>query len=302
MKNLAEILMPYKTIAIAGMAKNVGKTTTLNHMIQGFASNGITLGLTSIGLDGEETDQVTATPKPRIFVPSSTIIATAEKLLTKRELGINDAARKILSVMDGISTPLGRIVVAHTLSGGYVMLAGPSMVSQIADVAQTLQNMGATKVIVDGAVGRKSLAVPHVAEAVVLATGAALSSSMDEVITQTKHTAELFNLPFVGAALCRPPSDDETHIQGAVTEKKLDNLRGKHIIAEDPSKILISPKALAKLRLSGGSISVKNRSNLVAITINPTSPYGMGFDPVLFLERMQQSVDIPVYNIGGALC
>ena len=299
MRTLVDILTPYDSIAIAGMAKNAGKTTALNYMINGFSPQGRTLGLTSIGLDGEETDQVTATPKPRIHVPQGTIIATAEQLLTKRERGINDITREILAVTD-ITTPLGRIVVARALSAGAVMLAGPSMVSQIVPIMGILQDWGASKIIIDGAVGRKSLAVPEIAQAVVLATGASLARDINAVIAETKHTADIFELPLAGAALCNPFPEEYVHIQGAITDTKLDALNKKHIIADDATKILITPKALAKLRLSGGTLSVKKRINLAAITINPISPYGINFDAADFLEKMKQVINIPIFNIVWA--
>ena len=297
-------MTPYNSIAIAGMSKNAGKTTTLNHMIQGFAAQGhMPLGLTSIGLDGEETDQVTATPKPRIHVPLGTIIATAEQLLSRREHGINDISREILAVIDDITTPLGRVVVAQALSAGNVMLAGPSMASQIPALMQILRDWGATKIIIDGAVGRKSLAIPQAAQAVVLATGASLSKSMETVISETQHIAAIFNTPTIGCdALCRPLPDEYIHIPGAITDKKLSNHHGKHILADDPTKILITPKFLAMLRKSGGTLSVKTPINLVAITINPTSPYGPTFDPDHFLTKMQAAVSVPVYNLVGATC
>jgi len=305
MKTLIEILQQYNSIAIAGMAKNAGKTTTLNYMISGFAANGATLGLTSIGLDGEETDHVTATPKPRIFVPAGTIIATAEKLLAMRDKGsgINNIARQILAVMDDYTTPLGRIVVVRALTAGYVMLAGPSMVAQIAPVMRVLQDAGATKIIIDGAAGRKSLAVPEIAEAVVLAAGASLARSIDNVIAETRHTVEIFNLPLVGAACGRPlPNGEYIHLQGAITDAKLDGLFNQHIIADNATKILITPKALTKLRLSSGTISVKSRINLAAVTINPISPYGINFDADQFLEKMRAALPVPVFDIVGASC
>ncbi|MDR2182909.1 MAG: hypothetical protein LBE55_01915 [Clostridiales bacterium] len=301
-KTLIEILQPYNSIAIAGMAKNAGKTTALNHMICGFAAQGTTLGLTSIGLDGEEVDHVTATPKPRIYVPAGTIIATAEKLLTKREQGINDISRQILAVMDDFTTPLGRIVVARALSAGNVMLAGASMARQIAPLTRILRDWGAAKIIIDGAVGRKSLAMPEIAEAVVLAVGAGLARSMDAVIAETCHTVDIFCLPHVGASCARPLSKPYVYMEGAITDSKLDGLYDRHVVAEDATKILIGPKALAKLRLSGGTLSVKKRINLVAVTINPTSPYGAGFDAAEFFVKMQQAINVPVFDIVGASC
>jgi len=171
------------------------------------------------------------------------------------------------------------------------------MVSQIPPIVRILQDAGTTKTIIDGAVGRKSLAVPEVAQAVVLATGAGLSRSIETVIAETAHIAAIFNLPNatvtpVGAALCRP-------MPGAITDAKIDGFYDHHIIADDPTKILITPRALSKLKLSGGRISVKNPINLAAITINPTSPYGTNFDPNDFLIKMQQAISTPIFNIAN---
>ena len=298
MKTLIDILAPYDSIAIAGLAKNAGKTTTLNHLISGFAARGAVLGLTSIGLDGEETDLVTATPKPRIFVPAGTVIATAEQLLTQKKVGVNNIAREILAVTD-IATPLGRVVVARALSAGTVMLAGPSMVSQIAPLMGIKREWGAGKIIIDGAAGRKSLAVPEVARAVVLAAGASLGKSMDGVIAETRHAVDIFSLPVADE------SKPYIYIEGALTDAKLEELgfRDKYIVVQDAAKILITPKALAKLRLGGGTLAVKRRVNLAAVTVNPISPYGAGFDAADFLEKMRAALAVPVYDVvesGGA--
>ena len=53
MHNIINDIAKYKSISIIGNYKNVGKTTTLNYIIDGARDN-IVLGLTSIGVDGEE--------------------------------------------------------------------------------------------------------------------------------------------------------------------------------------------------------------------------------------------------------
>ena len=69
-----------KTMSIVGMCKNAGKTTMLNWLLTAGHLRG-TLGLTSIGRDGESTDVVTGTEKPGIFVREGTLIATAKDML-----------------------------------------------------------------------------------------------------------------------------------------------------------------------------------------------------------------------------
>ena len=60
MKHIAELiphLQSVESLSIIGLYKNVGKTTTLNAIIDLMWDVRV-LGLTSIGLDGEEEDQI----------------------------------------------------------------------------------------------------------------------------------------------------------------------------------------------------------------------------------------------------
>lgn len=288
---LSNRLTAYKKIALIGMGKNVGKTTVLNHLIAGFAAQDIPLALTSIGRDGEDTDVVTKTAKPRIFVPAGSIIATAESLLP-----LCETTREILDVTD-YHTPMGRIVIMRALSAGRVQIAGPSIVAQMAQMLEILPPVG--KVIIDGAISRKSLAAPHVADCAVLCTGAAISPDINAVIAQTRHAAEMYSLPVAA------PSEHNIALQGIVTDSKIQallnvpDLKNKRIIAEDAGKIFISAAVYEKLKIRQGRLAVKNSIKLAAIAINPTSPQGVNFPPGEFLKKMSASITIPVYDVMG---
>ena len=58
---LQELSTKYQTLSIVGMAKNSGKTTALNYFIEEAMDDGMVLGITSTGRDGESTDLVTGT-------------------------------------------------------------------------------------------------------------------------------------------------------------------------------------------------------------------------------------------------
>ena len=100
-----------KTMSIVGMCKNAGKTTMLNWLLTAGHLRG-TLGLTSIGRDGESTDVVTGTEKPGIFVREGTLIATAKDMLR-----LGDVTKEIL-MTTGIPTPLGEVVIMRARSAG----------------------------------------------------------------------------------------------------------------------------------------------------------------------------------------
>ncbi len=179
----------YQVVSVVGMAKNAGKTVTLNEMIDQSMENGIVLGLTSIGRDGEQQDVVTCTQKPAIYVDSGTLIATAEGLYN-----CADARLEILEMTD-FKTSMGTIMIARVISPGHVQLAGPCVNADIRAVSERMIAYGAELVIVDGALDRVSSASPSISDAAVLATGAVLSRNMDKVIEQSIHQVSLFRLP-----------------------------------------------------------------------------------------------------------
>jgi hypothetical protein len=168
---IVRLLSPFNVVSFAGIDKNSGKTTVLNKTLEAFGKKE-TFGLTSIGIDGEETDQVTNTPKPRIFVPKGTIFATARNLLR-----MCDVTKEILD-MPGISTPIGEVIIIRAHSAGFIEISGPSTATQSRIVIDKMKKYGATKILVDGALSRKSHAVPMVSDCVVISAGASISPDM----------------------------------------------------------------------------------------------------------------------------
>lgn len=182
-----ENVRAYQSLSIIGMSKNVGKTTTLNAMLAYYRGK-IKIGLTSIGRDGEDTDLVTLTEKPKIYIEEGTIIASAKRCLMN-----SDMTRKILEAT-GINTPMGEIIIFEALGDGYVDLGGPSVNAHLIELCQSLKTVGCDLLIIDGALSRKTFASPGVTEATILATGASLNSNMDEVIEETVYTLDLLGL------------------------------------------------------------------------------------------------------------
>lgn len=178
----------YRIISIVGMAKNAGKTVTLNHMIDAITHRQKRVGLTSIGRDGERQDIVTKTEKPLIYVTKGAIIATAEILFN-----LSEAKMSILEVTD-FQTAMGRVIIGEALSDGYVQLGGPSTNSEIRLVCEKMRGYGADYVLVDGALDRTSSASPAITDACVLSTGAVLSKDMNKAVDQTVHQVSLFSL------------------------------------------------------------------------------------------------------------
>lgn len=77
---LYDLSTKYKTLSIVGMAKNAGKTTALNYLIEEAIDEGILLGVTSTGRDGESQDLVTGTEKPRVYLDQDMLVAVPSLL------------------------------------------------------------------------------------------------------------------------------------------------------------------------------------------------------------------------------
>ncbi len=330
-------LLKFKTLSIIGMEKNVGKTTTLNYIID--ESKGVTtLGLTSIGRDGEDEDIVTHTHKPRIYIYNGTLIATAKSYLLD-----SDFTFEVLETT-GINTPVGEIIIVRAISDGYVHLAGPSINSQLEYMCSRLLHFGADLAIIDGALSRKSFASPKITEATVLCTGASLNRSMDVVVRETTKTIELLSLPcekdekvlsiardcFEKSSVSIINSDfrvkhletltaldssrdildniteDTRYIvfKGVLDTKFVENLlknceyyKDIKIIVQDGTKIFIDNDTYQKAKKKGLEILAVDKINIVLVTTNPVSPFGYVFDKDKFLNAIKSNTELPVKNV-----
>lgn len=185
--DILDKIRPYKTVSIIGMDKNVGKTTVLNYILKE-ARGKLSLGLTSIGRDGEDKDRVTLTKKPKIYVERGTLIATAKQCLFT-----SDITKEIIN-STGIHTPMGEVIIAKALSDGYVELGGPSINAYMQSICAELLDYRVDLVLVDGALSRKTSASPAITEAAILSTGASLGRDINKVVEMTGYTVKLLSI------------------------------------------------------------------------------------------------------------
>lgn len=327
--NLLDILKNNTTIAILGTGKNAGKTVALNEFINIASENSIRIGITSIGRDGERQDIVTFTEKPPIFVPKGTFVATAEGCLSSFKTGY-----EIIDVTP-FQTAMGRVVICETAESGNVEIAGPDSNSELKRVCSFMGDIGADRILIDGALNRKSQASPAVADAVVLSTGAVLSRSMEAAIVRTKHYAKMLQLEKVGndiEYICREaaesgfvsfidknrniiktkyvtalgcarkitghirPEYEYVVLPGTLTGSFIRSMGSilrenkMKIVIMDGTKIFVDRMDYNSFERLGGKIQVINPINLAAVTINPISPEGYSFDPVIFLKAAREAL------------
>lgn len=182
-------IMSYRSISVVGLGKNTGKTECLNYILNRLPAEGYTVAVSSAGIDGEGVDQVTGTSKPEIFLREGTLFATSEKHYRERQL-----ISELLEISNR-KTSLGRVVTARAITGGKSQLSGhPTTQSLKRWIERASKIYGANLTIIDGALSRVSIASPAVTEALLLATGAALSANIDNLVFRTSHMVSLIKL------------------------------------------------------------------------------------------------------------
>jgi len=312
------------TLGIIGLSKNSGKTTTLNAIIDLYQN--LRIGLTSIGLDGEDLDQVNFLPKPKIFVRRGMVVATASGCLEASKVSF-----QVLE-MTRMRTALGHIEVVEILSDGHMVIAGPTTNKELNYVIRLMKKR-VDKIFIDGAFNRMTFANIESIDAIVLATGAANSPIMSETIDKAKMIVDFFSLKksyrleeipeeslIIQTTFNKYEFDnkkigtlkhafteindkiDWIYIKGAVTPRYVDYFTKKTmidftLICEDPTKLLIDQSSFMNLKKLNIEISTIHPCPLLFVTINPFSPSGNHYDEKEFKEAMKKAVNVPVYNV-----
>lgn len=316
---------------MVGMSKNSGKTETLNYLINQLSGQPIRVALTSIGIDGESTDQVTRTEKPEISVPQGMSYVTAEKHYRQRRLTSE------IFYVSREWTSLGRLVAAESKISGKVLLSGPASTGSLKRLISSLQSYRIDLTLVDGALSRLSLASPAVTDGMVLATGAAVSTSIPELVRRTRFLYDLIKLPSVEFSLVEKlepieqgvwavDAEGEVHdlelpslflmakagkdlfrygyrlyVAGAVTDKMFDLLRAQEkpteLIIQDFTRVFASPRAFNSYLHRGGTVRCVRQSRLLAITVNPQAPNGYRLDSQAMRDALREALGIQVYDV-----
>lgn len=334
---LYDLSTKYKTLSIVGMAKNAGKTTALNFLIEEAMDEGIILGITSIGRDGESQDLVTGTEKPKIYLDQDTIVTVPTQLYD-----LADAGLEILKKTK-YSTPMGDLLICRVADSGYVQIAGPPAAMDTKRVCEEMFAYGCELILIDGAIDRKSIASPETSDAIILSTGAVLSRSMKRVVDETAHIVNLYSIPEMEEGNARTlieennfddkimlvdkdggvkkldlatglgssrfiddAIDEDTeyvYIPGAFTNSVIQDinlmkLRKVKFILKNPTKIFLSPMDWGMWRKKGFRVNVLKNIEIAAITVNPWAPAGYTFDSETLRGAMQEALpDIPVIDV-----
>jgi len=97
------------------------------------------------------------------------------------------------------------------------------------------------------------------------------------------------------------------YLRGAITDQILNELLKEtnfthlSLVAEDGTRIFLKPEIVRKLRLRNIDLAVINPIDVRMVCLNPTRTNGQTIDSQILIDKMKQTVKIPVVDLGPAL-
>ena len=327
-----EELIKYKSCSIVGLEKNTGKTECFNYVLQRLPLENKRIAVSSIGIDGETTDQVTKTAKPEIFLRKGVYFGTSEKHYLMKRL-----SAELLEITNE-NTSLGNIIIGKALTPGKILLSGPSSTVGLRRWMDEMKKYDIDLTIIDGALSRMSLASPTVSESMILATGAAYSANINTLVQKTAFVVQMINLDLTSEdnrevfndiknGVWAIDEDDVIHdlkvasslsininteglkkcktlyVSGALTDNFINHIRQNKIFSEteivvrDFTKIFLTPMTYNSFVNGKRKITVLQKSKLIAVTVNPTSPNGIVLDSEKLCKTLSEAIKLPVYDL-----
>ena len=327
-----EELIKYKSCSIVGLEKNTGKTECFNYVLQRLPLENKRIAVSSIGIDGETTDQVTKTAKPEIFLREGVYFGTSEKHYLMKRL-----SAELLEITNE-NTSLGNIIIGKALTPGKILLSGPSSTVGLRRWMDEMKKYDIDLTIIDGALSRMSLASPTVSESMILATGAAYSANINTLVQKTAFVVQMINLDLTSEdnretfndiknGVWAIDEDDVIHdlkvasslsininteglkkcktlfVSGALTDNFINHIRQNkifnetEIVVRDFTKIFLTPMTYNSFVNGKRKITVMQKSKLIAVCVNPTSPNGIVLDSEKLCNTLSEAIKLPVYDL-----
>ena len=311
---------------------------TLNNIVKEAVVKDIKLALISYGRDGEKVDAITLQEKPRIYIPPSTIFVTAANAYHKSEVKAEVIAKT------GIDSLMGEVNIYKSKNqGGYIELVGINSSTRVKKIKKMIP-ADIDLILIDGALDRRSSAMPALTEGFIMATGAVIGNTEDLVIKKTIHEIRRLSLPEInndflkekvknlinkgqdgilykdGSIDCLESRTSFGHIKelkskdydkiraliinGALidsfVEKLIYDLKLKNInlIVRDGTRVFLNKRNMNLLENANIKLEVLNNIHLLAVTVNPTSPYSASLNSPKIINGLKDKLhQVPVYDI-----
>ncbi|MDD3107049.1 MAG: hypothetical protein PHP65_04530 [Bacilli bacterium] len=234
-----------------------------------------------------------------------------------------------------ISSPLGKMQVIDIVSDGLVLVAGPSSIKDVDKMITYLKQFHLDKIFIDGAFSRHSSTA--ISDGFIYCVGAGYSTILSNIINKTALDLSRFSLPEVSPQILKLKLDknisfitdenvviktEETslldfdfnqmivpkntaylYLPNALTDQYAKRLLLHkreifyHILLNHLSSLQIQDDTLKRMNRSNIKIYVKKQIPLLAICMNPFSPYRDSYGVEEMKQELQALTKVPVINV-----
>ncbi len=326
-------ILEFSSLSIVGLDKNTGKTESLNYILKRLPLNEKRVAITSIGIDGEGVDQVTKTHKPDIYLRGGVYFTTSEAHYRERKLTaeIVDVSEesgalgrfitgKVLCggkvIISGPSSGVGlkrwiyemkRLGVELTIIDGALSKlssASPAISDSLilttgaaysANINTLVQKTKYVKDLIDIELASIDI-IEHFKGIESGVWGVSEEGNIIDFNISTSLSITNLNRDLTAG-------NSVIYVAGALTDSFIKMLmswpRYKSIVLviRDFTKIFVTELNYRNFIKRGGEIRVLQRSNLLAICVNPVAPNGFVLDSKTLINRLEEVIQLPVYDV-----
>jgi hypothetical protein len=326
-------ILRYSSVSVVGLEKNTGKTECLNYILKRLKNSEKQIAVTSIGVDGEEVDRLYNNTKPEITLYDGMVFITSEKHYREKQLTaeiIDISSRKTAlgrlvtarvqssgkTLLSGPSDTISLQKIVQTMKERHIDLT-------LVDGALSRLSL-ASPAITDAMILTTGASLSeNLAKLLQLTLFACKMIALEEVESCLKQQLEP-----IEKGIWAIDKEGEIHdldipsvfgmgerigdifkygntvfVSGAISDNLLNNLRiqpqskGMTLIIKDFSKAFLSEDAYKAFVNRGGVIKVLRKTKLIAVCVNPVSPSGRRFDSDELQQKMEEILNIPVYDV-----
>ncbi|MBQ9554858.1 MAG: hypothetical protein IJV05_01395 [Muribaculaceae bacterium] len=325
-------ILRYDSLSIVGLEKNTGKTECLKYVLDRLPVQDKHIAVTSIGIDGETVDQVTRTQKPEIVLREGMYFGTSEMHYRQRRLvseliDVSDENTSLGRVVTARALTSGKILLSGPSSAsslkrwmGEMRQAGIDLVvidGALSRMSSASPAVSQSMILATGAAysANMSTLVSKTAHIVDLVNLDLTSDAnvkvllpLDQGVWSIDSQGNLKALDAI-TSLSRDihfegMEDCQTlYVAGALVDgflekvRKNKSLKQVELVVRDFTKIFVTPQQFRLFHKAGGRIHVLQKSKLIAVTVNPTSPSGYVLDSDTLCNKLSEAIGLPVYDL-----
>lgn len=315
-----------------GLEKNTGKTECLKYVLKRMPVDSRRIAVTSIGIDGETVDQVTRTQKPEIVLPQGMFFATSEAHYRQRRLvselmDVSDENTSLGRVVTAKALTTGKVLLSGPPSATGLIrwmkqmqrlgidltiidgaLSRLSSASPAVSQSMILATGAAYSANINTLVQKTAFIVqlinlPLADEEKRNLFGTLEQGSWwldaDGVLNSLSLATSLSkDIRFKGMDRC-----STIYVAGALVDGFIEKVRANkdlrqvEIVVRDFTRIFVTPQLFRLFLKAGGRVTVLQKSKLIAVTVNPTSPSGFVLDSDILCQKLSEAIELPVYDL-----